>query len=85
MNYSIGLSALDAAQRALDVIGNNIANAGTDGYHRQRVELDPAFSTQSGGILLGGGVNVEGVLKTLLDKNLLKILGRKYAPGRPIT
>ncbi len=31
------------------------------------------------------GVNVEGVLKTLLDKNLIKIRGRKDAPGRPIT
>jgi len=31
------------------------------------------------------GVNVDGVLKTLLDKNLIKIRGRKDAPGRPIT
>lgn len=31
------------------------------------------------------GVNVEGVLKTLLDKNLIKMRGRKDAPGRPIT
>lgn len=31
------------------------------------------------------GVNVEGVLKTLLDKNLIKIRGRKDTPGRPIT
>jgi segregation and condensation protein B len=31
------------------------------------------------------GVNVDGVIKTLLDKNLIKIRGRKDAPGRPIT
>ena len=31
------------------------------------------------------GVNVDGVLKTLLDRNLIKIKGRKEAPGRPIT
>ena len=30
------------------------------------------------------GVNVDGVLKTLLDKNLIKVRGRKDAPGRPI-
>lgn len=30
------------------------------------------------------GVNVDGVLKTLLDKNLIRIRGRKDAPGRPI-
>jgi len=31
------------------------------------------------------GVNVDGVIKTLLDKSLIKIRGRKDAPGRPIT
>jgi len=75
MNYSIGLSALDAAQRALDVIGNNIANAGTEGYHRQRVEFEPAFSTMSGGTLLGGGVDIEGVTRlidTLLEQEILR-------------
>ena len=29
------------------------------------------------------GVNVEGVLKTLLDRSLLRISGRKDVPGRP--
>lgn len=31
------------------------------------------------------GVNVDGVIKTLLDKGLIKVRGRKDAPGRPIT
>jgi len=31
------------------------------------------------------GVNVDGVIKTLLDKSLIKVRGRKDAPGRPIT
>lgn len=30
------------------------------------------------------GVNVEGVLKTLLEKEMVKIRGRKDSPGRPI-
>jgi len=30
------------------------------------------------------GVNVDGVIKTLMEKNLIKIKGRKEAPGRPI-
>lgn len=30
------------------------------------------------------GVNVDGVLKTLIDKDLVKIKGRKDSPGRPI-
>lgn len=30
------------------------------------------------------GVNVDGVLKTLIEKNLVKITGRRETPGRPI-
>lgn len=30
------------------------------------------------------GVNVDGPLRTLLEKNLVKIAGRKEVPGRPI-
>ncbi|MDD4203416.1 MAG: SMC-Scp complex subunit ScpB, partial [Candidatus Omnitrophica bacterium] len=30
------------------------------------------------------GVNVDGVIKTLLDKNLIDIQGRKDCPGRPL-
>jgi len=40
-DYAIGISGLNAASRALEVIGNNIANAATEGYHRQRLELEP--------------------------------------------
>lgn len=28
-------------------------------------------------------VNIDGVMKSLLDKNLIRIVGRKKAPGRP--
>ena len=69
-NFSIGISGLSAAQAALDVIGNNIANAATEGYHRQRIELTPAYSSQTGSVLLGGGVDVAGV--TRLVDNLLE-------------
>lgn len=30
------------------------------------------------------GVNVDGVIKTLMEKNLIKIKGRKETPGRPL-
>lgn len=74
-NFSIGLSGLNAAQKALDIIGNNIANAATEGYHRQRIELSPAYSTYTGGILLGGGVDFEGVTRVmdgLLEQEILR-------------
>jgi flagellar hook-associated protein 1 FlgK len=60
------LSALHAARRGLDTAGQNIANANTEGYTRQRVNLQavggqtiPAlFSTDSG---TSGGVAVRGI------------------------
>jgi flagellar hook-associated protein 1 len=59
-NFSVGLSGLNAAQTALNVIGNNVANAATDGYHRQRIELSPATVGQS-----LGGVDVTGVTRMI--------------------
>ena len=62
-NYSIGLSGLNAAYAALDAVGNNIANASTEGYHRQRVDFAPAGSVQSVGLSVGGGVEVAGLTR----------------------
>jgi flagellar hook-associated protein 1 FlgK len=36
---NIGLSSLLAQRRALEVTGHNLANVGSDGYSRQRVEM----------------------------------------------
>ncbi|MHC4076578.1 MAG: flagellar hook-associated protein FlgK, partial [Planctomycetota bacterium] len=69
-NFSISLSGLNAAQTAFNVIGNNIANAATEGYHRQKVNLLPAYSSQQGSVLIGGGVDVKGI--TRLIDNLLE-------------
>ncbi|MDD5010791.1 MAG: flagellar hook-associated protein FlgK [Phycisphaerae bacterium] len=74
-NFDIGLSGLNAAQRSLDIIGNNIANAATDGYHRQKVQLSPAYLSQQGFTLVGGGVDVIGVrrsIDTLLEQEICR-------------
>ncbi|MEE9370905.1 MAG: flagellar basal body protein, partial [Sedimentisphaerales bacterium] len=74
-NYSIGISGLRAAQNALDIIGNNIANAASPGYHRQRIDLVPAYTSYTAGLLLGGGVNVGGVTRmvdSLLEQEILR-------------
>jgi len=73
--YSIAISGINAAQRALDIIGNNIANAATDGYHRQRVDLIPLYSAQTSSGILGGGVEVAGVTRmidSLLEREILR-------------
>jgi flagellar hook-associated protein 1 len=61
----IGRSGMFANQKSLDVVGQNIANANTPGYSRQRVELD-AIEFRKGGLSVGLGVNVETV-KQLRD------------------
>jgi len=74
-NFSIGISGLNAAQSAIEIIGNNIANAATEGYHRQRVELTPAYSSSSGSLFIGGGVNVGSITRmidNLLEQELLQ-------------
>jgi flagellar hook-associated protein 1 FlgK len=64
-NFSIGLSGLNAAYAALDTIGNNIANAATEGYHRQRIELVPSSTNQSSRAASGGGVDVAGITRMI--------------------
>src|SRR3954470_15749562 len=59
-------TGLVAAKSGLDVVGQNIANAGTAGYTRQRVVTSgvPALNNAglfSGGVRPGQGVSVDGV------------------------
>ncbi len=73
-NYSIGLSGLNAAYAAMDVIGNNIANASTEGYHRQRVNLRPSDTTQTGSSAVGAGVDVADatrMINGLLEREIV--------------
>ena len=46
-SLSIGKSALMAQSLAMDVVGNNIANASTEGYARQVVDLRSARGVRS--------------------------------------
>lgn len=52
----IGLSALLAQQRALATTSNNIANANTAGYSRQRVEMSERTAERMGNDAVGTGV-----------------------------
>jgi flagellar hook-associated protein 1 FlgK len=81
-NYTIGLSGINAAQEAISVIGNNIANAATEGYHRQRVELVPASASSSNLAQSGGGVDVGNVTR-MIDRLLeLEILRQQSSLGQ---
>jgi flagellar hook-associated protein 1 FlgK len=76
---NIGLSALLAQQRALTTTANNIANASTPGYSRQRVELGERASERVGPGYAGTGVDVTA-LRRLSDEILASQL-RSAAGG----
>ena len=57
-SLQIGRSALTASQIALQVTGNNLANAATPGYSRQVATLAPMRDARSGALFLGRGVTV---------------------------
>src|SRR5436853_6801851 len=54
-------NTLQAQQIGLQVVGQNIANANTPGYSREDVTLTSAPTQQLGNLLLGTGVQVEGI------------------------
>lgn len=58
---SIATSSLVAHQRSLATTGHNIANVGTEGYSRQRVDLGARQPEYFGGGFLGTGVEVQNV------------------------
>lgn len=57
----IGTSALLSYQQALQTTSNNISNANTTGYSRQRVDFSTQPGQLSGSYYLGSGVQVDGV------------------------
>ena len=56
-NLTTAVSSLQVSQRALSVIGNNLANANTAGYHRQEAQLANRVPVQIGNLSFGRGVN----------------------------
>jgi flagellar hook-associated protein 1 FlgK len=58
---SIARSALLAQQRAMEVTSHNVANAQTEGYSRQRLQLVPATPLWSPNGMVGRGVEDLGV------------------------
>ncbi|MHC4663769.1 MAG: flagellar hook-associated protein FlgK [Planctomycetota bacterium] len=62
---NVGDRALRAISVALQVTGQNIANATTEGYHRQRVDLRPAQPTDMVAYQIGSGVEVRRIERVI--------------------
>ncbi|WP_017903248.1 flagellar hook protein FlgE [Pseudomonas asplenii] len=64
MSFNIGLSGLNAAQKQLDVTGNNIANVNTTGFKSSRAEFEDVYSATKLGVsskTIGNGVRLANV------------------------
>jgi flagellar hook-associated protein 1 len=66
----VGKSALAVQQAAIQVTGNNIANAGNPDYTRQVAEIDPSKDRKlQPGVFIGTGVDLSGI-KRQIDEAL---------------
>ncbi len=61
--FAISTAALDTAQSALNVIGQNIANASTPGYHAQAVNLVSTYTPNAYTGGTGTGVDVASITR----------------------
>jgi flagellar hook protein FlgE len=64
MSFNIGLSGLYAANKQLDVTGNNIANVATTGFKSSRAEFEDVYSASrlgTGSQTTGNGVRLANV------------------------
>ena len=58
-----GSVAMSYYTRGIETAGHNIANAGTENYARQRVNVTENIPTNDGGMLVGSGVKVESITR----------------------
>lgn len=74
MSFNIGLSGLSAANKNLDVTGNNIANVATTGFKGSRVEFGDQYAQSirgtSGNVNTGSGVAVNAISQQFQQGNL---------------
>jgi flagellar hook-associated protein 1 len=79
-SLNIGLSGLQAAQGALNVVGHNIANVNTPNYSRQVVNLSSNQPQTFGNLEFGTGVNlanIMGVRDKFLDMQITQSTSRE--------
>lgn len=74
-SLSIAVSALRAQTYAVETTSNNIANAATPGYRRQRVELRTAYPRSGGLGWMGAGVEVSKITRATDRLGDLRVRG----------
>ncbi|MEW6266671.1 MAG: flagellar hook-associated protein FlgK [Thermodesulfobacteriota bacterium] len=75
--FSIAVRGLSIARAAIEVVSHNIANVNTDGYSRQKLNIEAAYPYPSRYGPVGTGVDAENITRmydrfigqSLIDKN----------------
>jgi len=73
MSFNIGLSALNAAQQEISVTGNNIANAGTNGFKAAKAVFGDVYAASvlgGGGTQSGSGVSLQEIKQSFNQGNI---------------
>ncbi|MBC7660371.1 MAG: flagellar hook-associated protein FlgK [Chitinophagaceae bacterium] len=72
-SLNIGSESLFASRQGVDTAGHNIANAQTEGFSRQRVNLETRAPSETRGVVIGNGVFVKNISRahdSFLEKQL---------------
>lgn len=72
--FEIGRQGMSANRQALQTTSNNIANANTPGYTRQRAVMEGRQQQITDGLVLGGGVDVPKIIRIhdkFVDRQLI--------------
>ncbi|HWR88292.1 MAG TPA: flagellar hook-basal body complex protein, partial [Acidiferrobacterales bacterium] len=73
MSFNTAISGLNAASTELNVIGNNIANASTNGFKVSRAEFSDVYPVSNFGVgsnTVGAGVKVQAVTQQFTQGNV---------------
>lgn len=73
MGFQQGLSGLNASSKQLDVIGNNVSNAGTIGFKSATAQFADVFAASlagGGGSQVGIGTTVSGITQQFTQGNI---------------
>ena len=73
MAFNTAISGLNAASTSLNVIGNNVANASTNGFKQSRAEFSDVYPVSNFGIAkntAGVGVKVDAIIQQFTQGNV---------------
>jgi flagellar hook-associated protein 1 FlgK len=72
-SLNIGSESLFASRQGVDTAGHNIANAQTEGFSRQRINLEQRAPSETRGVVIGNGVFVKNITRahdSFLEKQI---------------